>query len=85
VFQVKYMSSVGKWTKKAKSNLTVLANDRSTPAIVRLVNVRQAPVNVRWANDRTRPANMRTWVALKPAGALDNLNATPSLLFEVGN
>jgi hypothetical protein len=36
------MSSVGKWTKKAESNLTVLANDRSTPAIVRLVNVRQS-------------------------------------------
>jgi hypothetical protein len=45
------MSSVGNWTKKAESNLTVLANDRKTPAIVRLVNVRQAPVNVRWAND----------------------------------
>jgi hypothetical protein len=42
VFQVKYMSSVENWTKKAESNLTVLANDRSTPAIVRLVNVRQA-------------------------------------------
>jgi hypothetical protein len=46
------MSSVGKWTKKVESDLTVLANDRSTPAIVRLVNVRQALVNVRWANDR---------------------------------
>jgi hypothetical protein len=45
------MSSVGKWTKKAESNLTMLANDRSTPAIVRLVNMLQAPVNVCWAND----------------------------------
>jgi hypothetical protein len=45
------MSSVGKWTKKAESNLTVLVNDRSTPAIMRLVNVRQALVNVRWVND----------------------------------
>jgi hypothetical protein len=45
------MSSVGNWTKKAESNLTVLVNDRRTPVIVRLVNVRQAPVNVRWAND----------------------------------
>jgi hypothetical protein len=39
------MSSIGNWTKEAEINLTVLANDRSTPAIVRLVNVR-------WANDR---------------------------------
>jgi hypothetical protein len=36
------MSSVGNWTKKTESNLTVLVNDSSTPAIVRLVNVRQA-------------------------------------------
>jgi hypothetical protein len=42
VFQVKYMSLIGNWTKKTESNLTVLAKDRSTPAIVRLVNVRQA-------------------------------------------
>jgi hypothetical protein len=40
VFQVKYMSSVEIGLKGERSNLTVLANDRSTLAIVRLVNVR---------------------------------------------
>jgi hypothetical protein len=30
----------------------MLANDRSKPAIMRLVNMRQSSTNVRWANDR---------------------------------
>jgi hypothetical protein len=64
VFQVNYMSLAENWNGKGK-NHTELANDRSTPAIVRpderapaQTNVRQprerapAQSNVRWANDR---------------------------------
>jgi hypothetical protein len=66
------MSSVGNWTKKTENNLTVLANDRSTPAIVHLVNVRQA--GERALGERSpRPTNMRTRASPNPAGALDNL------------
>jgi hypothetical protein len=61
------MSSVGNWTKKTENNLTVLANDRSTPAIVHLVNVCQA------GERSPRPTNMRTRASPNPAGALDNL------------
>jgi hypothetical protein len=35
VFQVNYMSLAENWNGKGKKNHTVLANDRSTPAIVR--------------------------------------------------
>jgi hypothetical protein len=40
------------YIKRQEKNHIVLANDRSTPAIVRLENVRQSSTNVRWANDR---------------------------------
>jgi hypothetical protein len=63
----------------------VLANDRLHPVNVCLVNVRQAPVNMHWAHDRPHSANVRTRALLNPAGALDNLIATPSLPVEGGN
>jgi hypothetical protein len=71
VFQVKYVSLVGNWTKTGKKNHTVLANVRQHQVNVRLANVRQAPVNVRWAHDRPCLANVRTRASLNPAGALD--------------
>jgi hypothetical protein len=53
VFQVNYMSLAENWNGKGK-NHTELANDRSTPAIVRPDEraPARAQSNVRWANDR---------------------------------
>jgi hypothetical protein len=67
------MSSVGNWTKKAEKQ-PYCAGERSPTPCERALGARP-PI----------PANVCTRASLNPAGALDNLIATPSLLVEVGN
>jgi hypothetical protein len=74
------MSSVGNWIKRAEKQ-PYCAGERSQHTCDRA----PAPVNVRWVNNRPILANVRTRASFNPTGALDNLNATPSLLVEVGN
>jgi hypothetical protein len=72
------MSSVGNWTKKAKKQ-PYCAGERSQHTYD------CAPGERALGKRSSRPANVRTRAALNLAGALDKLNATPSLLLEVGN
>jgi 2,3-bisphosphoglycerate-independent phosphoglycerate mutase len=46
------MSSVENWTKRDEWELSVLANDHSTPVIMHRANDHSTPVIMRRANDR---------------------------------
>jgi hypothetical protein len=67
------MSSVGNWTKRAEKQ-PYCTGERSQYTCDR------AP-----GECAPTPMNVRTRASLNSASALDNLNATPSLLVEVGN
>jgi hypothetical protein len=72
------MSLAENWNGKGK-NHTELANDRSTPAIVRPGERAPRPADVRWANDRP---GLRTCAleVNKPGRRVDSLiRATSSL------
>jgi hypothetical protein len=79
------MSSVGNWTKRVEKQ-PYCAGERLQHTGDRAPGER-APSTCECAlGERSPiPANVRTRSSLNPAGALDNLIATPSLLVEVGN
>jgi hypothetical protein len=78
------MSSVGNWTKRAEKQ-PYCAGERSQHTCDRAPGERAPSTCERALGERSPiPANVHTRASLNPAGALDNLNATPSLLVEVG-
>jgi hypothetical protein len=74
------MSSVGNWTKKVEKQ-PYCAGERSPTPCERAPSTCERALGAR----SPIPANVHTRASLNPAGALDNLIATPSLLVEVGN
>jgi hypothetical protein len=72
------MSSVGNWTKKAEKQPYCAGERSPTPC-------EHAPGERALGAQSPIPTNVRTRASFNPAGALDNLIATPSLLVEVGN
>jgi hypothetical protein len=74
------MSSVGNWTKKVEKQ-PYCAGERSPTPCERAPSTYERALGAQ----SPIPANVRTRASLNPAGALDNLIVTPSLLVEVGN
>jgi hypothetical protein len=79
------MSSVGNWTKRVEKQ-PYCASERLQHTCDRAPG-ECASSTCEHALGKQSPisANVRTQASLNLAGALDNLNATPSLLVEVGN
>jgi hypothetical protein len=79
------VSFIGNWTKKAEKQ-PYCASERSPTPCERAPGERVPSTCERALGERSPiPTNVRTRASLNPAGALDNLITTPSLLVEVGN
>jgi hypothetical protein len=79
------MSSVGNWTKRTEKQ-PYCDGERSQHTCYRAPGERAPSTYERALGERSPIlVNVHTRASLNLAGALDNLNATPSLLVEVGN